>query len=527
MSFFSGSTNPQVNNSHMHNVEGNQINNITNVARNQVLNTGAGPVYGIPRERITAAALYNSAENESASTCLPNTRGDVMGEIETWARDGSHIICWVYGPAGSGKSTVARTVVEEYKDRAFTFFFSRDSAECTIAKNFFPTIAAQLPTSIGQQVQEALSSDALILEKALKVQLEKLILAPISNCAQSLTSSPILIIVDGLDECQPESCKLLLQALATFQDHSIPIRFLLFSRAESHIQKVLQNMCFFLDLWKFPADHAISCFFKKSFSQIYKEKYHLMEDVKQPWPSTQNLETLVEKAEGLFIYASTLVKFVDEEDQLPDEKLEIALTRHKGLDSLYRQVLQQALGNKSRDVFVKIMGTLLVLRSILSLTVLADFLSMRVGRIRLELQGCSSILMIPGSNKDAIQFYHASLPEFFTDKKCSDTFYIDPGECHIIIIDKCITIMEQFFRRGFHGYGGIHSAEEYACRNWYHHMGSVIGMRKGEIEQEISMRWAQLLEMITDPGSFAMWYDCRERIDDLMKIALDIKVCSH
>ena len=50
--------------------------------------------------------------------CLENTRVDVLRQIFDWA-DGQDERCifWVNGLAGTGKSTIARTVACEYSER--------------------------------------------------------------------------------------------------------------------------------------------------------------------------------------------------------------------------------------------------------------------------------------------------------------------------------------------------------------------------------------------------------------------------
>jgi len=65
--------------------------------------------------------------------------------------------------------------------------------------------------------------------------------------------------------------------------------------------------------------------------------------VPKPWPSPAVLKELVEKSEGLFIYVSTLVKYVGQGDCLPGEKLEAVHRINPGIDPLYKQVLSAAL----------------------------------------------------------------------------------------------------------------------------------------------------------------------------------------
>jgi hypothetical protein len=72
-------------------------------------------VIDLLKEHTAFNATYDSSERESehASTCQEGTRGGVISNISAWAKRGNdHPICWLEGPAGSGKSTVAHTVVD-------------------------------------------------------------------------------------------------------------------------------------------------------------------------------------------------------------------------------------------------------------------------------------------------------------------------------------------------------------------------------------------------------------------------------
>jgi hypothetical protein len=72
-----------------------------------------------------------------------------------------------------------------------------------------------------------------------------------------------------------------------------------------------------------------------------------MASIPTPWPSPGILERLVEKSSGYFIYASTVIKFVDDKYFRPTERLaavqNLAPTDSdaplEALDKLYIQIL--------------------------------------------------------------------------------------------------------------------------------------------------------------------------------------------
>ena len=84
-----------------------------------------------------------------------------------------------------------------------------------------------------------------------------------------------------------------------------------------------------------------------------------MTGLMEGWPSSDDIDILCKKAAGLFIYASTVIKFVTSKYCTPNQRLNLIIslpdsTTHEGksgIDSLYTQVLEQAflLGSVPQD----------------------------------------------------------------------------------------------------------------------------------------------------------------------------------
>ena len=88
--------------------------------------------------------------NETNRTpCLKNTRRNVTDDILNWISDDSNKakkVLWVYGLAGTGKSTLSTTIAQMMRSRyrlgAF-YFFSRDTPQRT-PETLIRTLAYQL-----------------------------------------------------------------------------------------------------------------------------------------------------------------------------------------------------------------------------------------------------------------------------------------------------------------------------------------------------------------------------------------------
>src|SRR6188768_4349200 len=85
---------------------------------------------------------YPEGEQERVlhrSVCTPNTRVRILKDITDWANDTSpesQAVYWLYGPAGSGKSTIANTIARNF-DAAQPHPNSTERETIVLGANFF------------------------------------------------------------------------------------------------------------------------------------------------------------------------------------------------------------------------------------------------------------------------------------------------------------------------------------------------------------------------------------------------------
>ena len=86
--------------------------------------------------------------------CLKGTRSAILDEIELWTRDPLQPpVYWLNGLAGTGKSTIARTIAERiFADGRLgaSFFCSRDFEDRRNIQLIFPTLAVQLARNYSE-----------------------------------------------------------------------------------------------------------------------------------------------------------------------------------------------------------------------------------------------------------------------------------------------------------------------------------------------------------------------------------------
>src|SRR5260221_8799642 len=152
-------------------------------------------------------------------------------------------IYWVNGLAGIGKSTIARTVAEDAKDRKLlgaSFFFSRQENELSDPHLFIPTLAYQLSRSYPEArsiVINAFRHDPDITEKSFVIQFKALIIEPLSK----IPSKRVVIVVDALDECNNSdgAAKGLFRAIIARCAEVPSLRLLVTSRPETYIRAIM------------------------------------------------------------------------------------------------------------------------------------------------------------------------------------------------------------------------------------------------------------------------------------------------
>jgi hypothetical protein len=356
----------------------------------------------------------------------------------------------LYGIAGSGKSAIAQSLSELcVKDNilAASYFFDRREKEGCRTERIAPTIAYQLALSIPalkQPICNALNQDMTILDTDFKNQLHKLIVEPLKSL--SGPDLPLLVVIDAIDEWNYEDRVHVVQllALATSIQGRPPFRFLITSRPETRIKAIfkdpkIHHATLRVDLEDFSPDADIRLFLQRRLSDIRRARDHIMTEIPSPWPSNEQMNSLVAKSSGLFIYASTSVKFIEDERASPQDQLEIILNDNPGqsdLDRLYSQVLSSSC---DPDELRSVIGAIILLRIPLSLRELGCLLGIPVGRLQLVLENLHSILSIP-ANPDTgpVTTWHLSLHDFLTCSSRAGIYYIDPSLKHADLTKLCL-----------------------------------------------------------------------------------------
>jgi hypothetical protein len=410
---------------------------------------------------------------------MEGTRQEVIGKIVQWInRDSNQPMCWLHGAAGSGKSAISSTIAEMCAANnrlAGSFFFLRGAGSRSKITHFISTLAYNLAIFIPDTkpyIERVLQTDQCILCRTPERQFQQLIADPIRSV--TMPTHPMIIIVDGLDECDNK------EMIADFVDivalairnYRLPLRFLFTSRVEELIRRRFAvapalAATYRLALEDFNADDDLRRFFRSRFSTIYEQNRRVMRNITLPWPSESDLNILVEKSSGSFIFAFTLVNFVNDESDLPHRKLRAGLQSHTGLDLLYTQVLQTA---RQSPHFRRIFETIMTIAVHLSIMDLACLCNIEAEDVIHRLLGVQSILIIPEDDEQPIRPFHTSLRDFLTTETRSNNLCIDLPARHLSIASDCLIAMTVHGGNEFFESRGL----RFASHNWIRHLLSAI-----------------------------------------------------
>jgi hypothetical protein len=427
-------------------------------------------------------APFNSFAKQHEPACLPNTRVALLDDIHSWA-DGPDERCifWLSGLAGTGKSTIARTVARRYHDRqrlAASFFFSRGGGDVGHAGKFVTSIAVQLAHSVPavrQHISDAVAERSDVVSQSLRDQWQQLVCGPLSRLSEpepkpepGPVPAPVpetyIVVIDALDECDNEhDIRIIVRLLAEVRSSltGVRLRVFLTSRPEvpirhgfgqvadtEHKDVVLHNISPSI------VDHDITVFLKYNLSIIAKECY-----LTTDWPEAGAIRRLVQSAGGLFIWAATACHFI-REGLFADERLRIliagsvstgAATPEEQLNRIYLTVLRTSIrpGYSAHEmteyysILRLILGSIVTLVSLLSVESLSALLVLPKPRINRMLMDLHAILNIPEDPTQLLRLHHPSFRDFLLSKdRCGDeSFWVDEKSAHEKLASRCLKLM--------------------------------------------------------------------------------------
>ncbi|KAJ7289442.1 hypothetical protein C8J57DRAFT_1628326, partial [Mycena rebaudengoi] len=382
---------------------------------------------------VVTSALHNSGERFDEPACHPGTRSEILSLLLDWSLNvtpEATPMLWLHGSAGAGKSAIAQEFAWRcHQDGRLggSFFFKRGHAQRGTWHGLLPTLAYQLAMfspELRAVIQQVMESNKLLVGQSLSEQFNKLFITALKQ-APSLHPLPV-ILIDGLDECEdhPIQVQILRLLIGAIRGQQLCIRLLIVSRPEPHLRDILANMLDICMHLAVSADESaykdIRTYLCDEFARIRREHSCSGTIWEEPWPPQDALEHLVKQSSGIFIYAKTIIRFIDDEYFHPSDRLECVLRLDPQstapLDNLYTEILSSA---SHHPMLLRVLHAPLSPHgSWLDPEDIDLLLELSPGTARLCLRGLHSVLKIPPPRTlywSPVYVFHASLRDYFYD----------------------------------------------------------------------------------------------------------------
>ncbi|OQE16196.1 hypothetical protein PENSTE_c025G10455 [Penicillium steckii] len=419
---------------------------------------------------IANGAEYDSYADQYEVECLEGTRTDLLRQIREWASSSEgKCLFWLNGMAGTGKSTISRTV------------------------------ASVVSKSLGEQFTQ------LLLQPLLDLDLQ----------GHKPREGNIVIVLDALDECDHDrDIRSIIRLLQQLQRaRAIRIRVFLTSRPELPVRLGFKNIhnqdyqnVVLHDIPEEVTRHDISLFLHHRFSMIKKER-----EVPEKWPSERTIRDIINMSVPLFISAATVCRYIEHSALEPTARLRELLhdqTRHATkMEKTYMPILTRLVNHieseerEQRQIFhhfQRIIGAIVLLAVPLSIPSLSRLLNIEIKLINHHLDSFQSVLSVP-SLKDTekpVRILHLSFRDFLVQASDSK-FRVDEQKKHQEISKPCLRLMKIHLKKNICGLQGPATTREsvdpqcirfsfpteltYACRYWVNHFeGSGLSQKEAD-----------------------------------------------
>ncbi|KAB5593568.1 hypothetical protein CTheo_2957 [Ceratobasidium theobromae] len=486
-------------------------------------------------EGLTPAKLANYdsklSREISRRTCTEGTRTAIMSEMNNWSLDpNAPDLYLMSGMAGTGKTTIACSFssrLEEREQLAASFFCTRTSPECRDASRIVPTIAYQLARySTPYQIAlcEVLDKDPDIGSKDIVKQFERLLKGPLLKVKATIPEN-LVVVIDALDECDDRrSTKLVLDLIFRFAP-GLPLKFFTTSRPEPEIySKMIAQSSTSRTILHL---HEIETSLVQADIELY-----LKEELDPISPSKDDIIQLATRSGNLFIYAATLVRYIqpDEGSIDPQRRLRTALAitpestnKYAEIDGLYTTVLKTALQRKGMDSeeaadVHAVLWTVLCVQEPINVDTLLTLSGINDTRRTVSvLQPLRSVVHL-SETTGLVSTLHASFPDFMFTKERSDTLFRDPIRYHQLLAERCFSVMKQYLRFNICDLKSLFTPDaevadleariakaipptlSYGCRYWADHLEDSTNSSNlsADLEEFLSIRllfWMEVLNL--------------------------------
>ncbi|KAF9529496.1 hypothetical protein CPB83DRAFT_893585 [Crepidotus variabilis] len=167
-----------------------------------------------------------------------------------------------------------------------------------------------------------------------------------------------------------------------------------------------------------------------SFDDIFDNRAHLMkaEKVRKPWPTLEQINELVKRACGQYIFLDTITCFVGAQCLSPVTQLDIVigcLSDHSlftDMDSIYRLILEQC---PYQDILKVVIDNLVKPGHGAFVSPIAEIWQFSCAQVQLVVDSLAAVVMEDEGGD--LKYHHLSFLEFLADEERAGKFFAPPA----------------------------------------------------------------------------------------------------
>ena len=402
-------------------------------------------------------------DTSKAKACLEGTRVEILDNARTWIKtidDDANDSLWVHGKAGSGKSTVSNSVAAialEENCLLSSFFCKRDDESRSNARKVLPALAYQFArqhdsyrVALMEFFRDGTKSAGVAESMDVSTQLKNLFTDRLASVVDPCKSHGA--VVDALDELKPAERRELVKSLLDLAGQAPWIKVFLTSRDDGDIQDILASN---------PSVRAVDINSATDTDRDIRAYICKQPIVTKLALSDAEIDTLVERSQGLFIYCTTLLSFASQDIEfMTNTRLRSILFsphQHQALSplyDLYEQVVQACSTNANVSYFIRDFLSVVYLssnnRPLSTISIetllrgLDPFEDRTVEQINSVVNRLLPVLYIDSSS--VIRAHHASFYDYIHDRMTSGGGWSTEGSLQQHIARRCVATMNAELR---------------------------------------------------------------------------------
>ena len=406
------------------------------------------------------------------------TREWVFNEVENWLddRNSQNRVMVISSNAGMGKSVISAVICKRLQEAgrlSGSHFCQHNNARYRNPQLMLQSLACHLCHVLPEYKQALVKQLSRNLGKDLNNMGVEELFALLFKEPLSTVADPgrnMLMVIDGLDESDYQERNELLDVVANHLS-KLPcwIRFLCTTRPERNIAEALKH----LKPFHLESNDDKNMEDIKRF--IENRTQHLIKAEKKG----AIVEKLVEKSEGLMLYAYFLVLFTEENTSVLDQE-DLNYSLPLAISSAYHSYFKRLENELNKEVgvneenFLNLLSAVIASREPMPIEFVSKLLgpnaSSPIAR-RKVLQAMSSVSSLLPIRDGCLHVIHKSVKDWLTDAPCygEHDFTMNEKDGHRILASLCADELDRLKQKSVHD-AQVSSTEKYALHHGVRHM---------------------------------------------------------